>query len=416
MKKTLTILALLTVLLAGCTEKLPSSDVLTSTAQQDEISSNEGDRVPDGITSIRDLEKMTDGTGYYETLFLPGIKVFTYTDFETATEEIVKINGEPMIYDLYNSELENPSRIYPIANTDTILLSYEIGESRIDAVNRTNGKTVTLYTADDAIFWVVAYDAESIYISEYPYEEKVQRIVRVDYDGNSQIIAELSIDVPSGGQDITAYMIYSYDNVFYAGISTADEYLIKRINEDGSTTELSTLPGFAEARFVDFYEGYFYQLITDSTMSRLSLTDGSVEDLGKIDIGHEVRYLHPVGEGLYYSMLYLEEEQKYFILDIATLLADEITLGYEYSYPLQHVESVFTEVVVNLNGQLAVVTDVEQSSRLYYNPYSEIDELSVHMFEKTALISLEDYRANNPAYTEINREEVSALLNFNDDN
>ncbi len=408
MKKFLTTIITLSLLLSvalsliGCSKAVPQP--------QDEE-----------IIPIKWYGAIPDEGGYYSMEYISGSNVFTYTDIETATEEIVKVDGVPQIFDVNNPDAKSPMYIYPIG--DKLIYSYsDMEHYRLELVDKNSGESTVIYEDNDNIaLGPVAYtnnasnELSSVYISTLLPDNGTQQLIRVGLDGEVTEIASLSTDMGVMGQDLPTHSIYSVNNVFYASISTTQGNEIRMIGENGEITELATLPGFEETSFSAFYSDGYYQLSTDQTLSRFNLATKEITELGKITSDYPIDYMTPIGGNLFVGYSYADNEMFTLTVDIDSMTADIIELSYTEKYATMPEYSLLISPFIMVGDNVVVVNGSSYATKLVTNHGMDREEIRGFMIEKTAVISRQNLKENNEVYTEIDRTELLSLVNTGDE-
>ncbi len=393
---TITIALSLALLLTGCFDAMPQ--------QQD------GEIIP-----IKEYGAIPDEGGYYSMEYIPGNNVFTYTDIETATEEIVKVDGVPQIFDVYNPEAKSPMYIYPIG--DKLVYSYaDMEYYRLELMDKNSGESSVIYEDKDSVLLgLVACTDRAVFISTYLPDNGTQKLIRVGLDGEATELASLSTDMGELAQDFSPHSIYPIDNVFYASISTMQGNEIRMIGENGEITELAFLPGYEETAFSDFHGDGYYQLSTDQTLSRFDPATKEITELGKITSDYPIDYMNPIGGNLFLGYSYGEEEMITLTIDLDSMSAEKVELSFTEKYATWQEINRLIAPVIMVGDNVVVVNDSSYATVLVTNHGMDREEIRGFMFEKTAVISRADLKENNEAYTEIDRTELLSLVNTGDE-
>ncbi len=392
-------IVLLAIFLTGCSDILPQT---VTDAIPSEDSKN--------LVSIRTFDRYADENGFYSMQYLPGLNIYTYTDLATATEEIVTVGGEPLVFEIADFEHSViPSKIIPLE--DTFLYIYSTAEGMwVEQVDKKSGQATVLHREDMASVWPLAYDGEFVYLSVLMYNENTQKIIQCDADGNATELASLSTDEGILGHDIATYEIRPVQQTFYAFLPTQQGVVVSKLEQDGSLTEIATLPGREETIYSDFYNDACYHVSKHLKVTCLNLWPGEVAQVGQLASEYPIDYLTNIGDELFQSYYYDGEAGMTLLVNLQVLTVNAVDLTYRNQEPMYDEYESPIRVMVKSGEHVAVVNDMAPATIFTTNNYVGYDEFARFSFEQTAFMSISDYVNNVEKYTPIDRTQVESLI------
>ncbi len=405
MKYIVVLLLALSALLAGCTERqttqsstpLPSNGNLEQTSLQDS-----GEIIPLTNYTLKGNED-----GFYSIHTLPDANIIAYTDLNTATQSIFS-------YDSSDNE-SYVQDIIPSRDANLLFVArYADGRRFIEAVDVATLTSKVIFDTQDSVFWWVAMDDNSLYLTTVPGEiDEQQGLIRVTFEGEVTPLANLDISKYLNGQDIHAYELYPINNIFYASISDYmdNQILVKRVDEDGKIADVATLPYTSDGMSMSgFFGDGYYQILSDNTVLQLNLTSGELMNYGSITTESSLGYTRGITDTLLHSSQQVGEEYKDVLVELSTLTLYNSKLSYSYERPGENAREIYVKPFAEIGDNLLVVNGSQPVSQTITGADGN-SQHAIYMFDSIALISKQDYHAGNANYTQVDNSNILSIFN-----